>query len=80
MPKYDHHYEIDDTENYRVRLAKSYWQIKERLDSMEAYLRHAEDHPADLTKEDANEVQEFLEVVGTEMERFFLLFVGFSED
>ena len=66
-------------DNYRVRLAKSYHKIDSILDSMDEYLRRASDYPEDLTRDDAIEIQAFLEEMGTLMRGCEALFNGFDE-
>ena len=78
--KYERYSPIDFLlDNYRVRLAKSYHKIDSILDSMDESLRRASDYPEDLTKDDANEVQQFLEDLGTVLQGFEALFNGFDE-
>jgi len=66
-------------DNYRVRLAKSYHKIDSILDTMDEYLRRAEDYPADISKEDAIQVQAFLEEIGMVLQKYESLFNGMDD-
>jgi len=72
--------EIDPIiDNYRVRLIKSFYQIVGLVDNMEEYLRRAKDYPADISKEDAIQVQAFLEEIGMALQKHEAIFNGFDE-
>jgi len=66
-------------DNYRVRLAKSYHKIDSILDSMDEYLRRAGDYPADISKEDAIQVQAALEEIGMVLQKYESLFNGMDD-
>jgi len=66
-------------DNYRVRLAKSYHKIDSILDTMDEYLRRAGDYPADISKEDAIQVQAALEEIGMVLQKYESLFNGMDD-
>ena len=63
----------------RIRLFKSYHKLDSILDTMDEALKRASDYPEDLTKDDANLVQEFLEDLGEVLQRYDDLFNKFDE-
>lgn len=68
-----------DVSNYREKLGKAYFEIETSLNKMDTFLRGAEEHKREISKEEAAKVQEFLEEVGTLLQENFILFVGMSE-
>ena len=66
-------------DNYRIRIVKSYYQILALMDSMDEYLRRAGEYPADISKEDAIQVQDFLETVGDALQGYNDLFNDMDE-
>jgi len=72
--------EIDPIiDNYRVRLIKSFYQIVGLVDNIDEYLCRAGDYPADISKEDAVQVQDFLETTGGALQKYEPLFNGMDE-
>jgi len=66
-------------DNYRIRIVKSYYQILQVMDTIDEYLRRAGEYPADISKEDAIQVQDFLETVGNALQRYEHLFNGMDD-
>ena len=66
-------------DNNRTRLCKSYYQILEVMDTMDEYLRRAGDYPADISKEDAIQVQAALEEIGAVLQKYESLFNGMDD-
>ena len=64
---------------YSTRLCKSYYQILQIMDKMDEYLRRAEDYPADISKEDAIQVQAALEEIGMVLQKYESLFNGMDD-
>ncbi len=62
------------------KISKAYFKIDELMDEIETLLRTAEDYPAEISKEDAQQVQAFLETAGKVMHEYFSLFSGFSDE
>ena len=62
------------------KISKAYSKIDELMDEIETLLRAAEDYPAEISKEDAQQVQSFLETAGKAIREYFPLFVGFSDE
>ena len=78
--KHDHRYEEDTFLDYRTKLANSYFTLETTLNKMDTYLRRSEDYPSQLSKDEAQQAQKFLEDVGKLIQSYFILFVGMSED
>ena len=71
----------DDTFlTYREKLNKAHIKLDTILNQMDTFLHRAEEHPAQVSKDEAEQVQKFLEDVGTLLQKYFILFVGMSED
>jgi len=64
---------------YSTRLCKSYYQILQIMDNMDEYLRRAGEYPEDLIKDDAIQVQQFLEDCGKVLQDYEPLFSKFDE-
>ena len=78
--KTERYEEIDPIiDNYRIRLIKSFYQIVGLVDNMDEYLRRAGEYPADISKEDAVQVQDFLETVGNALQKYEHLFNGMDD-
>lgn len=65
--------------SYREKLAALYFGIEEALGRITTCLEMCEDHPADISREDANSVRDFLKESDVVMKGSFELFVGMSE-
>jgi len=61
-------------DNYRIRIVKTYYQLLGLMDYIDECLRRAGEYPANITKEDAVQVQDFLETVGTALQGYEHLF------
>ena len=66
--------------NYRTKLGRSYFALETTLNKMDTYLRRSEDYPSQLSKDEAQQAQKFLEDVGKLVQEYFILFVGMSND
>lgn len=67
---------IDD---YTTRIVKSFCQIVGLVDNIDEYKRRAEEYPADISKEHAKGVQQFLEDCGSCLQAYESLFNEMDE-
>jgi len=72
--------EPDTFSSYRTKLGNAYVALETTLNKMDTYLRRAEDYPSQLSKDEAQQAQRFLEEAGSLLQSYFILFVGMSED
>ena len=78
--KHDHRYEEDTFLDYRTKLANAYVALETTLNKMDTYLRRSEDYPSQLSKDEAQQAQRFLEEMGSLLQEYFILFVGMSDE
>jgi len=67
---------IDD---YPTRICKSYYQILQIMDNMDEYLIRAGEYPAQINKNHATKVQNFLEEAGEKLQEYEPLFNEMDE-
>ena len=72
--------EPDTFSSYREKLGESYFQLETALNKMSGLLSRAEEHPVQVTKDEAEQAQKFLETAGKVIQDAFILFVGMVED
>jgi len=81
--KHDNQYETfepDTFDSYRTKLGESYFALDRALNKMSGLLSRAEEHPAQVSKDEAEQAQRFLEEMGSLLQSYFILFVGMSEE
>jgi hypothetical protein len=66
--------------NYREKLSSLYFELEDVLGKMDIALEGAEDHPAELTKDDALSTRTFLREADRLIESYFELFVKLSDE
>lgn len=66
--------------NYREKLSSLYFELEDVLGKMDIALEGAEDHPAELTKDDALSARTFLREADRLIESYFELFVKLSDE
>lgn len=66
--------------DYKEQLSKKHFEIQDNIDDIDALLKNAQEHPAELSKKDAAAVAAFVIEADLLMKKFFLLFIEMSEE
>lgn len=64
--------------DYKEQISKKHFEIQDNIDDINALLKGAQEHPAELNKEDAAEVAAFIDDVDALMKEYFELFIKMS--
>ena len=78
--KHDHRYEEDTFLDYRTKLANSYFDMERKLNAMDTFRSRAEEHPRQISEDEAEQAQRYLEEMGSLLQEYFILFVGMSDE
>jgi len=78
--KHDHRYEEDTFLDYRTKLGNAYFALETALNKMDGLFSKAKEHPAQVSKDEAEQAQKFLETAGKVIQDEFTLFIGMVED
>ena len=82
MPK---DYKLEDFEedtflDYRTKLGNAYFDMERKLNAMDEFRLRAKEHPRQISEDEEQQAQRFLEEMGSLLQSYFILFVGMSDD